>query len=171
MQKHSDYNSYLTKLKYSKYSNFLSLQQNANTEIKLNNLKDVVENDYLKKNQIIYNSEKSNRTAIDLAAYNTFIVKPVDEKSNIIKTVYNLEASNEITNGTIKNIINNCEITKDKTVSVYSKNSKNIGGFSNLGSNYNCYVFPSNGDNLELIWNEYNENWCVQKYGGFFINL
>jgi hypothetical protein len=169
MQKHSDYNSYLTKLKYSKYSNFLN--QNANAGINLTILKDLVENDYLKKNQTIYNSEKSNKTAIDIGSYNTFIVKPVDENTTILKTLYNLEASNQITNGTIKNIINNCEITNSKTVSIYSKNSKNIGGFSNLGSNYNCYVFPSNGDNLELIWNEYNENWCVQKYGGFFINL
>jgi hypothetical protein len=169
MQKHSDYNSYLTKLKYSKYSNFLN--QNANAGINLTILKDLVENDYLKKNQTIYNSEKSNKTAIDIGSYNTFIVKPVDENTTILKTLYNLEASNQITNGTIKNIINNCDITNNKTVCVYSKNSKNIGGFSNLGANYNCYIFPSNGDNLELIWNEYNENWCVQKYSGFFVNL
>jgi hypothetical protein len=169
MQKHSDYNSYLTKLKYSKYSNFLN--QNANAGINLTILKDLVENNYLKKNQTIYNSEKSNRTAIDIGSYNTFIVKPVDENTTILKTIYNLEASNQITNGTIKNIINNCDITNNKTVCVYSKNSKNIGGFSNLGANYNCYIFPSNGDNLELIWNEYNENWCVQKYSGFFVNL
>ena len=47
MQKHSDYNSYLTKLKYSKYNNFLN--QNANAGINLTVLKDLVEIDNVVK--------------------------------------------------------------------------------------------------------------------------
>jgi hypothetical protein len=145
MQKYSDYNSYLTKLKFSKYNIFLKPQQNTPYENNINNIMREIENS--KKPQNIYNSLKSNKLDISLDNTNTFILNPIDEQSSFLHTIYNLKAY-DIKDGIYKNIINNCHITLNKTIGIYSINNLNIGGFNNLGTNYNYYIFPCKGDSF-----------------------
>ena len=169
LRKHNDYNSYLTNLKYNNLGNYLSERNFRFVESHINSLENTVNNDYLKKTENIYLSQTPNLKEINLASMTTIITQPVDLKSNFF-SIFKLPANYQIQNGTIKNIINTCTIEQQKTINIYSINSSGNGGFSNLGNVFNSYVFPCAGDNLELCWNSVQQNWCVQKYGGYFTN-
>jgi len=169
LRKHNDYNSYLTNLKYNNLGNYLSERNFRFVESHINSLENTVNNDYLKKTENIYLSQTPNLKEINLASMTTIITQPVDLKSNFF-SIFKLPANYQIQNGTIKNIINTCTIEPTKLVYIYSINSSGNGGFSNLGNLFNSYVFPCAGDNLELCWNSVQQNWCVQKYGGYFTN-
>ena len=169
LRKHNDYNSYLTNLKYNNLGNYLSERNFRFVESHINSLENTVNNDYLKKTENIYLSQTPKLKEINLASMTTIITQPVDLKSNFF-SIFKLPANYQIQNGTIKNIINTCTIEPTKLVYIYSINSSGNGGFSNLGNLFNSYVFPCAGDNLELCWNSVQQNWCVQKYGGYFTN-
>jgi len=169
LRKHNDYNSYLTNLKYNNLGNYLSEKNFRFIESHINSLEGTVNNDYLRKTENIYLSQTPNLKEINLASMTTIITQPIDLKSNFF-SIFKLPANYQIQNGTIKNIINTCNIEQQKTINIYSINSSGNGGFSNLGKLFNSYVFPCAGDNLELCWNSDQQNWCVQKYGGYFTN-
>jgi hypothetical protein len=169
LRKHTDYNSYLTNLKHNNLGNYLSERNFRFIESNIISLQNTVNNDYLKKTENIYLSKTPNLKEISLDSVNTIITQPVDLKSNFF-SIFKLPANNQIPNGTIKNIINTCTIEEYKLVYIHSSNSSGNGRFSNLGNLFNSYVFPCAGDNLELCWNSEQQNWCVQKYGGYFTN-
>jgi hypothetical protein len=169
LRKYTDYNSYLTKLKFDSLGNYLSERNFRYVETKIISLQNTVNNDYLKKTANVYISQKPNFKEISLDSMTTIITQPIDLTTNYF-SIFQLPVNNEIQNGTLQNIINTCNISQTKLVYIYSVNFNGNGGFSNLGNLFNCYVFPSNGDNLELCWNSDKQNWCVQKYGGAFIN-
>lgn len=169
LKKHSDYSSYLTNLKYNNLGRYLSEQNYSFIETRLNLLQSSVENDYTKKNENVYLSQTPNFKEIGLDNTTTIITRPVDLTTDYF-SIFRLPANNQIKNGIFKNIINTCEISQNKKIYIYSVTTNNVGAFNYLGSIYNCYVFPSIGDSLELYWSSDKENWCVQKYGGYFIN-
>jgi hypothetical protein len=162
IRKHSDYGSYITRLRYSTYFNDIHQNQliaNSQTNIPP-----------IELNQNIYNSYKSTGTKINTKTINTFIVEPIDNILSEIHTVYNLDASPDIPDGFIKRIINSCPISNQKTITIFSTTPNNIGAFNNVGQFFNTYLFPCQSDSLELIWSSYNNYWSVQKYGGVFKN-
>lgn len=171
LRKYTDYNSYLTSLKYYNLGNYLSDRNLRFVETQITSLQNKVNNDYLKKTDNIYISKTPNLKDISLDSLTSIITQPVDLTSNFF-SIFKLPANNQIQNGMLKNIINTCVVSQTKLIYIYSVNSNNskLGGFSNLGSLFNCYVFPCTGDNLELCWNSDQQNWCVQKYGGYFTN-
>jgi hypothetical protein len=171
LRKYTDYNSYLTKLKFDSLGNYLSDRNFRYVETKIISLQNAVNTDYLKKTSNIYISKTPNLKEISLDSMTTIITQPIDLTTNYF-SILQLPANNEIQNGTLKNIINTCNIAQTKIIYIYCVNSNNpnLGGFSNLGNIFNCYIFPCNGDNIELCWNYENQTWCVQKYGGYFIN-
>ena len=168
-RRHSDYNSYLTNLKHNNLGNFLSEQHYSSINTRLSSLQNSFDNDYLRRTENVYLSKTPNFKDIGLDSITTIITQPVDLTTNFF-SIFKLPTNNQIQNGTFKNIINTCEITQNKLIYVYSVKSNNTGGFNNLGNIFNCYVFPCAGDNLLLCWSSDEENWCVQKYGGYFTN-
>ena len=171
MRKHTDYNSYLTRLKYGNLGNYLSQRNFIIIESQINSLNNTVNNDYYKKTENIYITKTPSFKEIGLDSLNTLILQPVD-LSGTFFSIFNLPVNNQIPNGLIKNITNTCNlVARTQTIYIYSINtSTKLGGFNNLGQLYNCYIFPCNGDNLEVLWNSDQQNWCVQKYGGLFTN-
>jgi len=169
LRKHTDYNSYLTNLKYNNLGNFLSERNYQIVQSHINSLQNSVNNDYLKKTENVYISKTPNLKEVDLNSMTTIITQPIDLKSNFF-SIFKLPANHQIQNGKIKNIINTCTIEENKLVYIHSTNSSGNGGFSNLGNLFNSYVFPCVGDNIELCWDSDKQNWCVKKYGGYFTN-
>jgi hypothetical protein len=169
LRKHTDYNSYLTNLKHNNLGNYLSEKNLRFVESHINSLNNTVNNDYLRKTENIYISKTPNLKEISLASMTTIITQPVDLTSNFF-SIFKLPNNYQIQNGTLKNIINTCNVETNKLIYIYSINSSGNGGFSSLGNLFNSYVFPCAGDNLELCWNSDQQNWCVQKYGGYFTN-
>ena len=175
LRKYTDYNSYLTKIKFDNLGCYLSEKNFRYVEAQIISLQNTVNNDYLKKTSNIYISKTPNFKEISLDSMTTIITQPIDLTTNYF-SIFQLPANNQIQNGTLQNIINTCNIaqTKSETKLIYvycvSANDTKLGGFSNLGNLYNCYIFPCSGDALELCWNSAQQNWCVQKYGGCFIN-
>ena len=175
LRKYTDYNSYLTKLKFDSLGCYLSEKNFRYVEAQINSLENTVNNDYLKKTSNIYISQTPTLKEISLDSMTTIITKPIDLTTNYF-SIFKLPAHNDIQNGTVQNIINTCNIseTKSETKLVYiycvNPNNQKPGGFSNLGDFFNCYIVPCNGDNLQLCWNSENQTWCVQKFGGCFIN-
>jgi hypothetical protein len=169
LKKHTDYNSYLTNLKYNNLGKHLSEKHYISLETRLNLLQDSFDNDYIRRTENVYLSKTPNFKGIGLDSITTIITQPVDLTTNYF-SIFTLPASNLIQNGLYKNIINACEISHNKLIYVYSVNTNNTGGFNNFGNIFNCYVFPCVGDNLEICWNADIEHWCVQKHGGYFMN-
>lgn len=170
LRKYTDYNSYLTNLKYNNLGRYLSEKNFEIHETRLNSLQSIISNDYLKKTENVYLSKMPNFKELRLDNMTSIITQPIDLTSNFF-SIFKLPANNQIQNGTLKNIINTCTISTNKLIYIYCTNdNNNTGAFSNLGNIFNCYVFPCTGDNLELCWNSDKENWCVQKYGGYFTN-
>ena len=169
LRKHTDYNSYLTNLKYNNLGNFLSERNYRIIQSNVNSLENTVNNDYFKKTENVYISKTPNLKEVDLNSMTTIITQPVDLNS-IFFSIFKLPATPEIQNGKIKNIINTCVIEEKKLIYIYSTNSSGNGSFSSLGNLFNTYVFPCAGDNIELCWNLEQQNWCVKKYGGYFTN-
>jgi len=170
LRKYTDYNSYLTNLKYNNLGRYLSEQNFGFLETRLNSLQSEVSNDYLKKTENVYLSKLPNFKELSIESMTTIITPPIDLTSNFF-SIFKLPANNQIQNGTLKNIINTSTISTNKLIYIYSTNDNNNNStFSNLGNLFNCYVFPCAGDNLELCWNSDKENWCVQKYGVYFTN-
>lgn len=170
MRKHSDYNSYLTNLKQTNLGNYLSNNHYNIITKDIKKINTIIDTDYLKKTQHLYITENPTFRDVSLAAFNTFILQPIDLTTNYF-SIFNLQANEQNVDGLVKNITNTCIINKNKNIYIYSlNNSNNLGGFNNLGTLYNCYIFPCNGDNLELLWDSINQNWSVQKYGGLFFN-
>ena len=169
IRKHSDYSSYLTKLRYSTYFNNVS--QNLTLIYEENKNKNKNKNREIKMNENIYNSNNSTGAKIGITSFNTFIVNPVDSIAPVIHTVYILQSTLDIPDGFVKRIINTCPISPEKTISIYCVNDNKIGSFNNIGFIFNTYNFSCDGDTLELVWSAFNNYWCVQKYGGVFRNI
>ena len=170
--KHSDYGSYLTDLKYNTLGKHLSEQHFNSIAARLDLVENTSQNEYNKKTENLYISKTPSFKEIGLDSIVTIITKPVDLATNYF-SIFKLPANNLIPNGIFKHIINTCEISSpNKLVYVYSVNAdnNNTGGFSEMGNIFNCYVFPSIGDSLELFWNTNKKEWCVKKYGGYFMN-
>ena len=170
--KNSDYGSYLTDLKYNTLGKHLSEQHFNSIAARLDLVENTSQNEYNKKTENLYISKTPTFKEIGLDSIVTIITKPVDLATNYF-SIFKLPANNLIPNGIFKHIINTCEISSpNKLVYVYSVNAdnNNTGGFSEMGNIFNCYVFPSIGDSLELFWNTNKKEWCVKKYGGYFMN-
>jgi hypothetical protein len=168
-RRNSDYSSYLTNLKYNNLGNSLSEEHYSSINARLNSLQSLFDNDYLRKTENVYLSKTPTFKDIGLDSVTTIIAQPVDLTTNYF-SIFNLPANNQIQNGLLKSIINTCEISQNKLIYLYSVNTNNTGGFNNIGSIFNCYVFPCAGDHLQLCWSADKEKWCVQKYGGYFMN-
>lgn len=166
---YATYKNYVTKLKYDNLECFLSDKHFRVVETQLTLLTDLVNNDYLKKTENMYLSKIPNFKRIALDSMTTIIIKPIDLEGNFF-SIFELPANDAVQHGTQKNIINTQPVSFNQIIYIYAINSDGSGGFNNLGTLYNSYVFACAGDNLELCWNSNAQNWCVQKYGGFFIN-
>ena len=191
MKTYPTYNSYISRLKYSNECSDSLYAINQ----KLNYLQEEVDNGCT--TEVLYNSPNNTNIEISTKACVTFIESPIDNNTSTTSSTFYLTAF-DIKNGTSKQIVNNSSITptrknakdkdaKDKdaknnikvtnttrtddAVSIISINNYNQGGFSNLGSNYNCYTFSSIGDTLSITWSEINNAWCVISYGGIFSNV
>ena len=166
--RYSDYNSYLTHLRQTK----LCVSNGVSTTITDQISKINVDIDFLRKTQQLYITKTPTFGSISTTTLNTFLLKPVDLTVDYY-SIFTLQTDNDqLKNGIGKNIINTCLINSTKNIYVYSINSTNgLGGFNHLGTLYNCYVFASNGDSLEVIWDSIHQNWCVQKFGGIFRNV
>ena len=116
IRKHSDYSSYLTKLRYSTYFNNVS--QNLTLIYEENKNKNKNKNREIKMNENIYNSNNSTGAKIGITSFNTFIVNPVDSIAPVIHTVYNLQSTIDIPDGFVKRILNTCPISPEKTISI-----------------------------------------------------
>jgi hypothetical protein len=176
MRKYADYKdyatykNYVTKLKYDNLECFLSDKNCRVVNTKLDLLTDLVVNDYLKKTETVYLSQTPIFKPIALDSMTTFVAKPIDLQGNFF-SIFQLPSNDTIQHGTLKKIINTQPVSFNQIIYIYAIKSDGSGGaFNNLGTLYNSYVFASAGDNLELCWNSNAQNWCVQKYGGFFIN-
>ena len=167
--RYSDYSSYLSSLKLAKLGKYLS--NNNYNEITDQISKLNVDIQFLRQTQQIYITKTPTFENISIKSFNTFILQPIDLTTNYF-SIFNLPANNDqIKNGVGKNITNTGVINSTQIIYIYSINStNNLGGFNNLGTLYNCYMFVSSGDSLELLWDSINQNWCVQKYGGVFMN-
>jgi len=170
-RKHTDYNSYLTDLKYNTLGKHLSNEHYNSIAMRLNSVENTSQNEYHKKTENLYISKTPIFKELGIDSIVTIITKPVDLATDYF-SVFKLPANNMIPNGIFKHIINTCEISQNKLVYIYSTNAdnNNTGGFSEMGNIFNCYVFPIIGDSLELFWNMDKRNWCVKKHGGYFIN-
>jgi hypothetical protein len=167
LRRYGDYGSYLAKLKYVNLGIFLSDKQFAILDTRLTAVQTSVTDDYFKKTENIYLSISPNLRAIGLDSMNTVITQPVDLTTNFF-SIFRLPADASIPNGTLKTIINTCALSQTKLLYIYSMNtSTNTGGCS---GEFNCYVFPSAGDTLELCWVSERQHWFVKHFGGFFIN-
>jgi len=170
--KHADYSSYLKHLTINKtLGRYLSTENYNSIAVRLNSVENISQNEYHKKTENLYISKTPLFKEIGVDSIVTIITKPIDLTTDYF-TIFKLPANNLIPNGLFKHIINTCEISKNKLVYIYSidADNNNAGGFSELGNVFNCYVFPSIGDSLELFWNMDKRHWCVKKYGGYFIN-
>ena len=165
--RYSSYNSYLTHLRQTKLCSQSNCDCTAITDqiSKLN-----VDLDFLRKAQQIYITKTPTFGDISITSLNTFILKPIDLTTDYF-SIFKLQANDQLANGIGKNIMNTCVINSTKNIYVHSVNSTNgLGGFNNLGTLYNCYAFASEGDSLDVVWDSIHQNWCVQKYGGIFLN-
>jgi hypothetical protein len=169
IRKYTDYGSYLTNLKYNNLGNFLSDKNVRALELRIAELQEEVSSDANRKTENIYISQSPNMREIAIDSMTTIIAQPIDLTAPNFLSILRLPANNTIQNGTMKTIINTCDITQNKLVYIYSVNTDtNAVGFSTY---FNCYVFPCAGDTLELCWNYDKQIWLVKKYGGYFMNL
>lgn len=167
LKRYSDYNSYLTNLKYTNLGVYLSDKQFNILDTRLTAVQSSVTDDYVKKTENIYLSVSPNLMMVSLDSMNTVITQPIDLTTNFF-SIFRLPADASIPNGTLKTIINTCAVSQTKMIYIYSRNAvTNTGGFSN---SFNCYVFPAAGDTLELCWVSDQQYWFVKHYGGYFIN-
>ena len=167
MRRHGDYGSYLANLKYVNLGNYLSDKQFSMLETRINTVQALVEDDYSKKTENIYLSVSPNLKGVSLDNMVTIISIPADLTTNFF-SIFKLPADASIPNGTRKTIINTCTISQTKLLYIYSMNTvTNTGGFDGI---FNCYVFPSAGDTLELCWVADKQSWLSKRYGGFFMN-
>lgn len=167
LRRYSDYNSYLASLKYANLGMYLSDKQFTVLNARIDTVQTSVADDYVKKTETIYLSVSPNLRTISLDNMITIITQPVDLTTNFF-SIFRLPADASIPNGTMKTIINTCAVSQTKLLYIYSMNtSTNAGGF---GGEFNCYVFPSAGDTLELCWVSDQQSWFVKRFGGYFIN-
>jgi len=167
IRRYSDYNSYLARLKYVNLGNYLSDKQFSILDARINTVQTEVTDNYLKKTESVYLSITPNLREISLDSMTTIISKPVDLTTNFF-SIFKLPANDSIPNGTLKTIINTCDISQTKRLYIYSVNTTtNTGGFSGT---FNCYVVPCLGDTIELCWISNHNSWAVKRCGGYFIN-
>jgi hypothetical protein len=171
--KHADYSSYLRHLSINKtLGKHLSTENYNSIAARLDSVENISQNEYHKKTENLYISKTPVFKEIGVDSIVTILTKPVDLTTEYF-SIFKLSANNLVPNGRFKHIINTCEISQNKLVYIYSidADNNNAGGFSELGNVFNCYVFPSIGDSLELFWNMDKRHWCVKKYGGYFTNI
>jgi hypothetical protein len=167
LRRHSDYGSYLASLKYVNLGNYLSDKHFNVLDERINTVQTSVTEDYSKKTENIYLSVSPNLKGVSLDNMITIISQPVDLTTNFF-SIFRLPADASIPNGTQKTILNTCAVSQTKILYVYSMNAAtNTGGFDGT---FNCYVFPSAGDTLELCWVADKQTWLSRRYGGYFIN-
>lgn len=167
IRRHSDYGSYLANLKYVNLGNYLSDKQFNVLETRINEVKDSVTDDYVKKTENIYLSVSPNLKGISLNNMITILAQPADLTTNFF-SIFRLPADASIPNGTLKTIINTSTVSQTKILYIYSMNTTtNTGGFDGT---FNCYVFPCAGDTLELCWVADKQFWLSKHYGGYFMN-
>jgi hypothetical protein len=183
-QKYTDYNSYISKLKYYNNSPMFKccpspppIQEPCNTQTIFNtqNNSTAISNQLFNTANIKINDQYLNTlistTEISTDLLNTFIHQPIDDANKTISMIYVLKAGEMIEPGTMKNIINKCELTTTTKIYIYSKTPAGVGGFNVLGVNFNCYSFASVGDSISLIWDKHSSSWSTLNYGGFFTNI
>ena len=164
----SDYGNYLT---YKKLRNSSCLIL-KNQEVAQSQTINDETNNFFNASETIYTTIYPKLNAVSLNCAVSFINTHDNYQDDIIcNTIYLLPVSPGTRNGMIKYIINNSKITKINSVTLHSKNNSQNGGFYNLGSYYNTYVFVCEGDNLELLWSREKNAWVVLKYGGIFKNI
>lgn len=181
LKKHSDYSSYLTNLKYVNLSGYLSDKHFNAMDTRLTLVQNTVAQDYMKKTETVYISLSPisrgigavNVTilptikGIGLDGMITIITQPTDLTSDFF-SIFKLPADASIPDGTLKTIINTAHVSQTQLIYVYCMNTNtNTSGFSNA---FNCYVFPSARDILELCWVTDKQTWFVKSCGGHFIN-
>ena len=167
LKKYSDYNSYITSLKYNNLGIYLSDKNFTILDTRINEVQSSVTDDYVKKTENIYLSVSPNLKGISLDNMITIISQPIDLTTNFF-SIFRLPADASIPNGTLKTIINTAIITQTKILYIYSMNiTTNTGGFSEA---FNCYVVPCAGDSLELCWVAEKQCWLAKRFGGYFIN-
>jgi hypothetical protein len=167
LKRYSDYNSYLASLKYANLGIYLSDKQFTILDTRISTVQASVTDDYVKKTETIYLSVSPNLRTVGLDNMITIITQPIDLTTNFF-SIFRLPADASIPNGTMKTIINTCAVSQTKIIYIYSMNTTtNTGGFSTA---FNCYVFPSAGDSLELCWVSDQQSWFVKRFGGYFIN-
>ena len=167
LKRYGDYSSYLASLKYANLGMYLSDKQYTALDARITTIQTSVTDDYVKKTETIYLSVSPNLRTVSLDNMITIITQPIDLTTNFF-SIFRLPADASIPNGTMKTIINTCAVSQTKLLYIYSMNAvTNTGGFSTA---FNCYVFPSAGDTLELCWVSDQQSWFVKRFGGYFIN-
>lgn len=170
--KHADYSSYLRHLSINKtLGKHLSTANYNSISTRLDSVENISQNEYHKKTENLYISMTPVFKEIGVDSIVTIITKPVDLTTDYF-SIFKLPANSLVPNGIFKHIINTCEISPNKIIYIYSvdADNNNAGAFNEVGNIFNCYVFASIGDSLELFWNMDKRNWYVKKYGGYFIN-
>ena len=171
-RRHSDYSSYLAIIKLSNLGTYLSDKNFVQLSERIDTTTTALQ-DATKPPEILYVSLSAVSTVIDPLTNITILSKPVDASGGPIPAFFSimrLPANSTIPNGTVKTIVNTCEITNTNPIYVYSKNTEtNLGGFN---GNFNCYVVPAAYDTLELCWISSQQLWFAKRYGfgGHFIN-
>jgi hypothetical protein len=165
-RRYSDYGSYLATVKSNNLGTYLSNQNFVQLTERIDTIRKPAETLYV-------SPSASNEVEIDPIASMTILAKPVDNTgpTPAFSCVMRLPANSTIPNGTVKTIVNTCEITSTTPIYIYSKNTEtNLGGFN---GNFNCYVIPAAYDTLELCWISATQLWFAKRYGfgGHFINI
>ena len=138
-QKYTDYNSYISKLKYYNNSPIFKygpspppiqpspppIQEPSNTQTIFNTLNNstAISNQLFNTANIKINDQYLNTlistTEISTDLLNTFIHHPIDDANKTISMIYLLKAGEMIEPGTMKNIINKFELTKTTKISCF----------------------------------------------------
>ena len=170
-RRYSDYSSYLATVKSNNLGSYMSNLGSYLSDQNFVQLSDRIDT-FRKTAETLYISPSAS-TNIDPIASTTILTTPVDNigPTPAFSYIMRLPANSTIPNGTIKTIVNTCEISSTTPIYIYSKNTEtNLGGFN---GNFNCYVVPGAYDTLELCWISAKQLWFAKRYGfgGHFINI
>ena len=170
MNTFGDYSGYINSLKYKSYQNNLCCQNIDNLKKDIDNLTNTIED--LSKTETLYSDIDNNCKCVSISTvYHTTFINPQQDVTINKERIFILPANPSIANGFEKTIVNNINVSKTNTVSIYCINNNNKGGFNILGKTYNMFHFAFQGDNLELLWNSSDNTWTIIKYNSIFENI
>lgn len=168
IKRYPDYKTYTEQIKYNNLCCDAYNRLNKRVTIIEEEI-NIIISEGCKATEVVYNSPTLLTQNINSSSCVTIIQDPIDITTNF-NSSYILNSEN-IVNGRQKTIVNRSDTNDFKIVSLISTNNDGIGGFSNVGTHYNTYVFASKDGSISLIWDDIQNVWSVIRYDGIFKNI